>query len=320
MKHSRRTGFTLVELLVVIAIIGILVALLLPAVQAAREAGRRSQCGNNLKQIALAMHNYHDTLKLLPPGNITVGNCCGAPSWTNCFIAILPFMENSPLFNQYNHNQNNFHSTQTPVRTALVPSYQCPTDPNAAVKKIDRPESGPGSGIDYTMSSYRAVAGKYNGTNNKWDSGESMNGQAMFWRGPLHVVSGPHSFGGVGRTHCETLASITDGTSNTMLVSEFHTKTRPRRGTFWAYSYTSYAAGSASDQARSRIPDYDRCTAIGGNGGADPCKRGLGASFHPGGAQASLCDGSVRFISNTVTIPVWQAIATIAGGEAVEMP
>jgi prepilin-type N-terminal cleavage/methylation domain-containing protein/prepilin-type processing-associated H-X9-DG protein len=316
MKRRLSSGFTLVELLVVIAIIGILVALLLPAVQQAREAARRSSCSNNLKQIALACHNYHDNIKVLPPGNITQGPCCGTQGRTNVFIAILPQIENLNLFNRYNHNQTNQHSNQTFVRKSFVETYACPSDPNAMTKQVIRPESGPGSGIDYMMSSYRAIAGKYNGTNNKWDTGESFTSQAHRWRGPLHVVG--FTAGGI-RTACEPMASITDGTSNSMLFAEYHTKSRPRRGTFWAYSYASYHAGSAINQSRGLLPDYDRCTAIGGTGGDDPCKRGLG-SFHPGGLQAAMCDGSVRFISNSVNLATWQAIATIAGEEAVELP
>jgi prepilin-type N-terminal cleavage/methylation domain-containing protein len=105
MSSSRkRIGFTLVELLVVIAIIGILVALLLPAVQAAREAARRMSCGNNLKQIGLSCHNYHDTYKTFPPGNITPGNCCGTPSAATWTLFILPFLEQQPLHDRYNFN------------------------------------------------------------------------------------------------------------------------------------------------------------------------------------------------------------------------
>jgi prepilin-type N-terminal cleavage/methylation domain-containing protein/prepilin-type processing-associated H-X9-DG protein len=308
MLRPRLRGFTLVELLVVIAIIGILVALLLPAVQAAREAGRRSQCSNNLKQIALAMHNYHDTVKVLPPGNITQGACCGTQGRVNFFISILPFMENTPLFNQYDHNQTNQHANQNAVRITSVAAYSCPTDVNGGFKKVLMPETGPGSGINYAMSSYKGMGGKYDGTNNKPDTGESMNVNWSTWRGPLHVTA-------FSNLQCEGLASILDGTSNTVLIAEYHTRTHERRGAFWAYSYASYHIGTAINQSRSMLPDYDRCVAIGGTGADDVCKRGFGA-LHPGGMNAGMCDGSVRFLPSTVDLNIWTAVATIAGGEA----
>ena len=102
-----KRGFTLVELLVVIAIIGVLVALLLPAVQSAREAARRSACQNNLKQIGLALHNYHDTFLYFPPGGITLGGCCATPSYTSWSISILPFLEQTPLADKYVYNNFN---------------------------------------------------------------------------------------------------------------------------------------------------------------------------------------------------------------------
>ncbi|GIW92533.1 MAG: hypothetical protein KatS3mg110_0574 [Pirellulaceae bacterium] len=104
MVGFRRKGFTLVELLVVIAIIGILVSLLLPAVQAAREASRRMACSNNLKQLALAVHNYHDTYKVFPPGGITPGPCCSTPSAGTWTLFILPFLEQQTVADQYNFN------------------------------------------------------------------------------------------------------------------------------------------------------------------------------------------------------------------------
>ena len=105
MDRSRnRRGFTLIELLVVIAIIAVLIALLLPAVQAAREAARRAQCTNNLKQIGLAMHNYNSQFNCFPPGNITLGYCCTSPSLSTFMVAILPQVEQGPLFNAFNQS------------------------------------------------------------------------------------------------------------------------------------------------------------------------------------------------------------------------
>lgn len=142
-ENNRRcaSGFTLIELLVVIAIIAVLVALLLPAVQQAREAARRSQCKNQLKQIGLALHNYHDSYRSFPPGNVTMGNCCGSPCGTNWAISILPFMDQAPLYQQYNFDKYNEDPENQAVRETILPVFNCPSDINAG--KRERPESGP---------------------------------------------------------------------------------------------------------------------------------------------------------------------------------
>ena len=114
--------------MIVIAIIGILVALLLPAVQAAREAARRSSCGNNLKQIGLGVQLYHDTFKSLPAGSYTTGPCCSSPTYTTWSIAILPFMEQQPLYDSYNHNLPNHDLANQAVVKTLVEVYLCPSD------------------------------------------------------------------------------------------------------------------------------------------------------------------------------------------------
>lgn len=134
-----RYGFTLVELLVVIAIIGILIALLLPAVQAAREAARRSACVNNLKQLAIGLHNFHDTNNEFPPGEITPGNCCGTQSRENWAILILPYIEQKNLYERYDFNQNNEHSNNRFVRESNIETHNCPSDINAG--ELRRPES-----------------------------------------------------------------------------------------------------------------------------------------------------------------------------------
>src|SRR5262245_60347417 len=104
-RFGRRRGFTLIELLVVIAIIAVLIALLLPAVQQAREAARRTQCRNNLKQIGLALHNYHDVFSIFPPGNLQIGECCNADNEITWAISILPYIEQTNLQNQYNFSR-----------------------------------------------------------------------------------------------------------------------------------------------------------------------------------------------------------------------
>jgi prepilin-type N-terminal cleavage/methylation domain-containing protein len=307
---SRKTtrGFTLVELLVVIAIIGILVALLLPAVQAAREAARRMSCSNNLKQIGLGLHNYHDTHKRFPPGGITQGPCCGTPSYSTWTIMLLPFVEQQNLADQYNNKVYNEDPANQFVREAVVEIYNCPSDFHAGT--LGKPESGPGAALDYRRGSYRAMGGRTDGSG-WWDNADHVNLNPA-WKGVLHTV-------GTGQLTSETMASITDGTANTLAVGEYTTRTNPARGTFWAYTYTSYNSSNALPEARTILADYNKCVAINGAGGSNACKRSWG-SFHPGGMQFLLCDGSSRFLASTIDMYVWVSLATIAGGEAVQLP
>lgn len=307
-RTKPRSAFTLVELLVVIAIIGILVALLLPAIQQAREAARRMSCQNNLRQQGIALHNYHDAFGVFPPGEITEGPCCGTRSLSNWAIMILPFMEQQALFDAYDNEAFNEDPVNQYVREQNVEAYNCPSDVNAG--RLERPESGPGSGLNYRHSSYRAMGGATNGAG-WWDNQQSSS-LPQHWRGVLHWV-------GVGNLQAERTASIIDGTSNTLMVGEMTTLSRTRRGTFWAYSYTSYNSSDAIAQSRTFIPDYDRCVSIGGAGGSNACKRGWG-SLHPGGIQFALADGSVRLIPNTIDTTVWMAMATINNGETFQMP
>jgi prepilin-type N-terminal cleavage/methylation domain-containing protein len=313
-------GFTLVELLVVITIIGILIALLLPAVQAAREAARRAQCQNNLKQIGLALHNYHQAVGSFPPGKITEGRCCDRPSMITWTISILPYLEQQALYDRYDQRKFNEDPANQFVREAMVQAYMCPVE--EGVRDLDYPESGPGYQIQYRRGSYRAVEGMSDGTG-WWDSHEGSH-FPMSLRGVLHVVADrarpEWSPSEVPRPlTTETIENIRDGTSNTLMVGEMATRTHPRRRTFWAYAYTSYNTSAAVPQSRTLLGDYDRCVEIGGTGGSNPCKRGWG-SYHPGIIQFALCDGSVRAISQQIDINLFCALATIAGGEVAQLP
>lgn len=309
MSTTRARGFTLVELLVVIAIIGVLVALLLPAVQQAREAARRMQCSANLRQIGLALHNYHDTFLEFPPGKITEGNCCGTKSGSNWAIMILPFLEQGNLYDRYDSRYFNEDSQNQFVREAEVDIYQCPSDPVSF--KLENPGSGPGSGIAYRHGSYRCVGGRSDGSG-WWDNSEASSLPSE-WKGLLHAV-------GTLGLQSERMSSVVDGTSNTMIVGEMTTLTTTRRGTFWAYSYTSYNASDVTGQPRSMLSDYDKCVAIGGSGGSNTCKRGWG-SFHAGGSlEFLMADGSVKLVPTTIDGQVWMNAATIAGSEPTSLP
>lgn len=310
-------GFTLVELLVVIAIIGVLVALLLPAVQAAREAARRSQCQNNLKQIGLAVHNYHDTNNYFPPGGVSFGACCGTPTFTGWAISILPYLEQQTLYDRYDFKQSNQHANNKFVREQSVNSYLCPSDLNP--KKLEVPESGPGntSALLYAPGSYRAIVGVSDGT--CWaDQDQMFDGSKICdaGRGVMHHVG--QRTDGSRRATQERFATIVDGTSNTLLVGEYTTKNNTDRRTFWAYSYASYAMGTITrGEPRALIADWNRCHALGSDDNV--CKRGLG-SLHPNVIQFVLADASVRPISINTSFPVFEGMATIGMGEQVQLP
>jgi prepilin-type N-terminal cleavage/methylation domain-containing protein/prepilin-type processing-associated H-X9-DG protein len=317
-QHYSRTarGFTLVELLVVIAIIGVLVALLLPAVQAAREAARRMSCNNNLKQIGLGIQLYHDTYGKLPVGNYTTGLCCSLPTYTTWTIAILPYMEQQSLYDKYNHHYPNHDPLNQPVVTTILDVYQCPSDIN--LLQLASPESGLGSNRLYARGSYRAVSGATLAQHGDqyFDHanvpGTASNAQPQ-WAGAMHVVR-PFISGDRFSLNQESLTSILDGTSNTVIVGEYHSETHERRRTFWAYSYTSYNQSSVQREKRTMIPDYDKCASMGG---ADPCKRGF-ASFHPGGMNALFADGSSHFVAtDSIDVDIWWGLGTIAGGEVI---
>ncbi len=306
LRRAARTAFTLIELLVVIAIIAILIGLLVPAVQKVREAAARMSCTNNLKQIGLACHNYHDTNGTLPPGGVTDGPCCGTKSGPPWGVTVLPYLEQDNLRNQYILSVFNEDPGNAFVRTQLVKTYNCPSDFNAG--QLLNPDSGPGSGVQYMTSSYRAMSGRGYGPNGEswwFDDPESGRNLPGSWRGAIHGTS--KLYGLIG----EKIANITDGTSNTLMVGEYATRTHPRRTSFWAYTYTSYSQSSAVPQSRLLKADYDACTALGDS---NPCKRAWG-SFHTGVINFVWCDGSVHPVNTSIDMSVFVGLATISGGE-----
>ncbi|HLJ93879.1 MAG TPA: DUF1559 domain-containing protein [Gemmataceae bacterium] len=334
--RRRRVGFTLIELLVVIAIIAVLIGLLLPAVQKVREAANRMACSNNLKQIGLAIHNYHDVNRTFPAGSLykqtTPGKYNYYDTWT---IALLPFLEQGNLYSSYDPLvPNAIADKDSPkmafLRQSLMKVYNCPSDYNPFVPAI--PESGPGGdtglGIPlYMPGNYRCVAGAdwggtdwgkdQDGNNENWDDATQIQNWLMAHysqdRGAMHAA-------GVAGARAESIATITDGTSNTLLVGEYATKTHLTRRTFWAYAYTSYNESCVTyAQSRTLIPDFDLCNNTA-PGGSNQCKRAWG-SFHSGGIMNFvMCDGSVRGISPSVDMNfVLPALATIAGQEVVQL-
>lgn len=324
-----RRGFTLVELLVVIAIIGVLVGLLLPAVQAARDSARRMQCSNNLKQVGLAVLNYESSKKKFPAGSRakTDANQDG-PYWSTWTIDVLPYMEQAGLHARWNPTVHLEDVKNRDIKQQRVDAYLCPSDIDTTTLVV--PETGPGANLaapnnQYYPGSYRANSGS--GTDSHcgsyWD-----NPLGMAWlvldpqvglgsRGPMYAVLEKITQSPQASPPKEaTLAQITDGTSSTRLAGEYMTLTNPRRRTLWAYAYTSYNQSSGIPDSRTLIPDYQQCNTLPGDATClEHCKRGWG-SFHSGGVfQNVFCDGSVRPISDAVDVDVFVAACTIAGEE-----
>lgn len=321
LDRSPRRAFTLVELLVVIAIIGVLVALLLPAVQQAREASRRASCVNNLKQLALAVHGYHDAYTSFPAGGTTAGACCDSKSYHSWTIVILPFMERNDLYDLYAFNLFNEDPPNRQLREKYVPTFGCPSEANPGQLLV--PDSGPAvtAALKYRTSNYRGVSGRSDG-NGWWDTrqydsccGNPASANYLgdpvkqLWKGIFHNVDSVLSQ--------ERIATVLDGTSNTLMLGEFATRTKLDRSSFWAYSYASYNKSAAVPQARTLLGDYDKCVKIGGAGADNSCKRGWG-SYHPNVLQFSMADASVRQVRTNIDLELFCRQATIAGAEPVQ--
>ena len=291
--RGRRGGFTLVELLVVIAIIGILIALLLPAVQAAREAARRSQCTNNLKQIGLALHNYHDMAKALPPGGLSkkvngsvVNNCWG---WN---ALILPQLEQQPLFDVLDVGKRSLWDTAGDA--AILPYMQTPID-TLKCPSDTAPQLG----------DYRQINGKSLTVTNYIGNNSSDN----FF---LEVENVQRPVGGVFLLdRAVKFRDIIDGLTSTFMVGERGWDYRTNGGTYKAGGAQPFGLGSTSMDITSSARVADTLGSglyklnLAGTTMPDQTtgdNRGMRAwsSRHPGGANFLLCDGSVRFVSETI--------------------
>ncbi len=264
-RLSGRRGFTLVELLVVIAIIGILIALLLPAVQAAREAARRAQCTNHMKQIGLAVHNYHDTFKSVPSGFVVRGNQ-PAFGWGTL---ILPFIEQQPLFDQLaptTRTVADVAATDPALLQTIISEYRCPSDTTADL--TDR--GGPPNGypMEIGTSNYVASFG--------WGGANFDDGRGL-----------------VARNSSFKFRDILDGTSNTVAASE---REESKRASVWA-GIMFVKVNQATRPAGALAIGFVASQKINH---PSPNRRAGASSKHPGGATFLLCDGAVRFVSETV--------------------
>jgi prepilin-type N-terminal cleavage/methylation domain-containing protein/prepilin-type processing-associated H-X9-DG protein len=294
-----RPGFTLIELLVAISIIGVLIALLLPAVQAAREAARRTQCVNGLKQLGLALHNYHGSTQVFPPGYVSAfdgaGNDTG-PGWGWAAL-LLAQMEQNPLLNAVNFNLPIEDASNLTSRMTVVASYLCPSD-NAAPAwwaMVRTPSGVPTQRIcQVAPSNYVGVFGT---------SDPGIDGDGIFFRD-----------GNIG------LRDITDGTAQTLAVGE---RAHQLGEATWVGSVTGAVLfpvdndGIGYPRAESG-PGMILGHAGGRLGPGDPGGEvNQFYSRHPGGVNFLFADGHVGFLKTSMSYPTFRALATRAGGEVI---
>ena len=336
---SGRTAFTLIELLVVIAIIAILIGLLLPAVQKVREAAARAKCQNNLKQLTLGTHNYHDAVMALPYGarSLTApsypgpkspvpndGSSPGNFDWNNdhtWYVPILPYIEQQNTFNLYNMKTGLSTNINMPARQVKMVAFQCPTDIGLQENEFSSPT------WSRVRSNYVCNWGNTNyQQTNKSDGTTTIN----FGGAPFSFVKG------------KTLTSITDGTSNTLMFSET-TVIGPEGG--WGGPLSDVSIASSGQAFMGFYPpnlkgcdDIARFYLNGDVNGARNGRPGTGGvinkmcptvntdqasysarSKHTGGVIASMCDGSVRVVNNNVDILTWRAASTATGGESLNL-
>ncbi|MAX37897.1 DUF1559 domain-containing protein [Gimesia sp.] len=332
--HRQKAGFTLIELLVVIAIIAILIALLLPAVQSAREAARRSTCKNNLKQIGLGLHNYHETHGVFPPGSIatlTNGGSGSTIRWrewmeagstsgvgthgTSWMLQLLPFVDQANTYNKWNFNTNVMGNRA--VAEVDIPIFYCPSR-RSKVRKVDAKlqlDESPGStAIDNAFVKGGTDYGGCKGAGNGFGDGFSSTGHESLGVGAssewMGTLSGGHL--GIFYPNGDTqMRDIKDGTTNTLMTGEL----QRLRGNDASLSLDSWSAGGVAN-----IFDTDTAgsteSGSGDNRGINGGQYEGPGSDHEGGAHFGLADGSVRFISENIDSRTFNRIGT-ADGERI---
>jgi prepilin-type N-terminal cleavage/methylation domain-containing protein len=339
MSHVRKRithpGFTLVELLVVIAIIGVMVGLLLPAVQAAREAARRMQCSNNLKQVGLSIHNYESSYKRFPMGDCSFNRGTGEIPQASTQAYILPFLEAGNSYSTFNFDfQVNGNNNNAQARVQIIPTFHCPSDPGANRYLV-------ANVIDAASTNYMQCMGSH------------ANHAGYVVSGVETPRSAEHGI--FTRNRGAKFADIIDGTSNTAMFSEikkgpnhtgsllavpagspddFKVATRDtavwsgadlltpppacenRATTAWMYRGLQYYRGLlvATYYNHTMSPNAKRRDCV-----TSALWQGHMAarSFHPGGVHVALADGSTKFFSDSVDLIAWRAFGTMGNGEVI---
>lgn len=302
-----KRGFTLIELLVVIAIIAVLIALLLPAVQQAREAARRSQCKNNLKQFGLGLHNYHDTYQMFPIGGAGAFN--NSP-YVGFQVRLLPYVDQAPLFNQLNFSIDAGSQILSDGKVAHshgVPMYRCPSDISPLVELTDWAtgsyDGSMGSqgnvSVDPACNQFQVYALQVTPNN-----ADTLN---------TSLVSGIFSRYG----NKVNFKDITDGSSNVIAMGEILTRCIDHDGNWW----NSNGAGNAH---ASTIVPINTMTTCDNSPPSTPCRAQNNWNYswgfrseHVGGAHFLLCDGSVRFLSQNLSHQTYQRLGGRSDGAVV---
>jgi prepilin-type N-terminal cleavage/methylation domain-containing protein len=295
-----RRGFTLIELLVVIAIIGVLIALLLPAVQMAREAARRTQCQNNLHQMGLAFHNFEESHKGLPPRRHTSVPIQGWAPY------LLPHLDQNPLADRYDFTRNFYDPANQPAIAVPLSVFQCPSAPSGRTVTVIDQKNNPTGAV--------AAVGDYFVPNSV---------DAYWWPEPRRTAAADtHNGTALQDNATRSLAAITDGLSNTLLVAEFAgrpdhwimgRKQPTNDGLQWANWWGPWASYNSSI--------FKTWSADGTTPGGPctvNCNNNWGIyAFHTQGALVLLCDGSARFVSTGLDRDVFAGIVTKSGGEVL---
>lgn len=332
-------GFTLVELLVVIAIIGVLVALLLPAIQAAREAARRSQCTNNMRQLGIALQNYHSAMKKFPPGSFgdrtlndptqrrtsnTPGTSGFLPA-TPHHVYLLPYLEESTRFTAYDRKldwDRQPREVLLQITTAL-PTYQCPSDEG---QTMDVTQGGPAN-----SSNLGDHKGNYGVNWGQWEFidqfDQTVNGAAS-----NTVSADDHRRAPFGASWGASMGQIVDGTSNTfammeMLQTPSEAGKVDRRARIWNHLAGTYQITTQHPPNSAEL-DSDQSVCEGRPELGIPCKRTstenimhlTSRSRHPGGVHVAMCDGSAQYVSEDIELVVYKGLSSIDGGEIAQLP